>query len=496
MPRSTSSPRTPLRSADSNIGTKIGTGIGTEVGSEAGTERIRYGTEAGMTRRAVVWGLGRFGGGLAAFAHLQRAGYEVDVVDKRPSEELRGALVEAGADLGSVRMLPESPASFDGAALAVINPAIRPEHSLLRELQASEIELTQELDLALDAYPGEVVAVTGTNGKSSTTALLQLLLKASGRDALLGGNIGRSLFEDRERWHTQQTAVLEVSSFQAHRLKATPRLRAALITNLDEDHLDWHGSLESYHAAKLRLAEALLDGAPMLGHATDTAWRRHCTATPPGRHLLVGAEDDALQLTPDGAIDYEGAEILSADAPFPRARALRENALLALAAARELGYDISTLGEAVAAFEGLEHRMQRLMPARGVEFVDNGISTVARSSEVAIESLQDGAGPHWVVGGHPKRPELDEHVRIAADCSSVHVFGEVAARLAPALRAAHPGLAITGPHPELRTALLAAHEQARPGETVLFSPAFSSHDAYPNFAARAAEARELWSALH
>ena len=458
--------------------------------------RLSGDSEGKMTRRAVVWGLGRFGGGLAAFAQLQREGYAVDVVDKRDPEELRAALEGAGADAGPARMLPEEFASFEGAELAVVNPAIRPEHPLYLELLGSGIELTQELDLALAAYPGDVVAVTGTNGKSSTTALLQQLLTASGQDALLGGNIGRSLFEDQERWQREQFAVVEISSFQAFRLRLAPRLRAILITNLDEDHLDWHGSLDAYHAAKLRLTGALLPDGVLLGHSSDAAWRRHCENDETGRARMLGAEGDPLQLQRDGSITFEGECILAADAPFPRARALRENALLALAAAHELGCNVRELGDAVAGFAGLEHRMQRLTPAGGIDFVDNGISTVARSSEVAIEGLRHGPGLHWVVGGHPKRPELDEHVRIAADCSSVHVFGEVAERLTPALRAAHPRLAVTGPHAELRAALLAAHEQARPGETILFSPAFSSHDAYPNFAARAAEARELWAALH
>ncbi|PIE23898.1 MAG: UDP-N-acetylmuramoyl-L-alanine--D-glutamate ligase [Planctomycetota bacterium] len=448
-----------------------------------------------MTGRAVVWGLGRFGGGLAAFAHLRRCGYQVDVVDKRDAQEIRASLAESGIEAGSVELLAEAPESFAGADLVVVNPAVHPEHPLYRHLINSGVELSQEIDLALSAYPGEVVAVTGTNGKSSTSALLQQLLLASGRDALLGGNIGRSLFEDRESWHSEQIAVLEISSFQAFRLQLAPRLRAVLVTNLDEDHLDWHGSRDQYHAAKLRLSGALQPGGRMLGHSSDPAWRQFCTSEGPGQCLLVGGAGQALRLDPDGAIRLEGKSILAADAPYPSAQPLRENALLALAAAQELGCDISGLGESLAQFQGLEHRMQRLAPAQGVEFIDNGISTVARSSEVAIDSYRSAPGLHWVVGGHPKRPELDEHIGIAASCSSVHIFGEVAERLAPAMRAAHPQLMVTGPHPELNSALVAAFKGAGPGEIVLFSPGFSSHDAYPNFAARAAEAREIWSAL-
>jgi UDP-N-acetylmuramoylalanine--D-glutamate ligase len=213
----------------------------------------------------------------------------------------------------------------------------------------------------------------------------------------------------------------------------------------------------------------------------------------PMRPRLLGEDPELPQLDPEGAILLGEQVLLPADSPFARARALRENAALALAAVQQLGGDVHQAARALLDYPGLPHRLESLGKKRGVEFVDNGVSTVARTSEVAIESFAPERPVHWICGGHPKGPDLDAHVALAPRCASVHLFGEIAARLHAALLEAGHAARCTGPHEQMRDALRAACETASSGEIVLFSPAFSSHDAYANFAERAAEARELWA---
>ncbi|MBK8100920.1 MAG: hypothetical protein IPK26_27870 [Planctomycetes bacterium] len=204
---------------------------------------------AGM--RVLVHGLGRFGGGLEAIRFLHRRGCNVRIADKNTGPDLdhsRQAL--AGLPDLDWQLGREDEALLHGIDLFVANPAVPDHHPLLAAARKRGLPVTQEVDLFLSAYPGTVVAITGTNGKSTTSTLTHAALQRGGQPALLGGNIGHSLLADEAAWERDQVAVLEISSFQLERLDPCSRVHGAVFTRVLKDHVDRHGTLDAYHAAR------------------------------------------------------------------------------------------------------------------------------------------------------------------------------------------------------------------------------------------------------
>lgn len=434
---------------------------------------------------AVVWGLGRFGGGLGAARELARRGFALRIVDRASREELAPSLGRLERDTGRVPLVREDDEALDGADLLCVNPGVRPDHALLATARRREIPITQELDLFVDAYPGAILAVTGTNGKSSTSAMLARSIEgATGKTALLGGNLGGSLFEARSRWHKQQFCVLEISSFQASRLDLSKRPFAGLlITNLTTDHLDWHGGIDAYHAAKLRLLDGLQDGAPaFLGRSAELAKDR-------SDRLRLVAPDSLPSVRPDG-LWIEDRLVLARSWLRTSGEFQFDNARLALALVHALGLDAASGGSGLRGFRGLPHRLARVGTNRGITFFDNAVSTGVDSTRSALESLcRESAAVRWIAGGRNKGVALEDYVPLAASARSVHLFGEVAAPLARLLRAQGADVSV---HERVRSALEAAHTACEPGDALLFSPGFSSFDQYPNFEARARDALAWW----
>lgn len=433
---------------------------------------------------AILWGLGRFGGGLGAARELLRRGYALRIVDRADRQELAATLVHLEREAGTVQVLPEDASALDDAELLCVNPGVRPEHPLLAEARSRAVELTTEIDLFLEAYPGRVLAVTGSNGKSSTSAMLARALEgATGHQALLGGNIGGSLFEARSRWHKKQFCVLEISSFQASRLDLSKRPFAGLIlTNLAEDHLDWHGSVENYHAAKMRLLDGLEEGAPAFTaqsglQAVDARLHEvdaELAPTTRGNELWVG----------DTHVLARTWLRTSGDFQF-------ENARLALALVHALGLDTASAGKGLRGFRGLPHRLARVGSRGGVTFFDNAVSTGAESTRSALESLRgQSSRVAWVTGGRNKGSDLSAHVALAQLATSVHTFGEVAEEFSASIRAT--ASATVSSHASMRQALEAALSACKAGDILLLSPGFASFDQYPNFKARARDALAWW----
>ncbi|HEX6811535.1 MAG TPA: UDP-N-acetylmuramoyl-L-alanine--D-glutamate ligase [Planctomycetota bacterium] len=433
--------------------------------------------------RVLVHGLGRFGGGREALRYLAHRGCRVRVADKSDGPDLQ-AVREALAPLPLDWQLGrEDEGLLDDIDLLVVNPGVPDHNPLLAAACARGVPRTQEVDLFLAAYPGIVVAVTGTNGKSTTSTLLHRALQRSGVDALLGGNIGHSLLADEAQWRKDQIAVLEISSFQLERLDAGRRVHGAVFTRVLKDHVDRHGTLAAYHEAKGRLATAATQFVvhaaddPVASAYTTGAKERllFCPATP--APMSAGLQDGfiALRLSREQPerIVHTAALRLLGDFQV-------ENAMAASLAARRLGGKAHGIGLAMANTAPLPFRLQLVQVHDGVRVYDNGVSTEVESTRSALHNVTGRI--HWVGGGKSK----DGDYRAVADAVvpkivSAHLFGAAAEPLAAAIA----GRVATSVHVTLQQALPAAFAAARPGDAVLFSPAFASFDQYPNFRARA-----------
>ncbi len=442
---------------------------------------------------AAVWGLGRFGGGEAAAYELLRRGHRLRIIDRRSFEDLAPGLVRLAASIGSsdprdIDVQGEHEGALADVDLLCVNPGVRPEHPLLAAAKARGIACTQELDLFLEAYPGRVTAVTGTNGKSSTTSMLARALEAATRRPVLaGGNIGGSLLELRRAWRADQDCVLEISSFQASRLNLERRpLSGLVLPYLGSDHLAWHGSRAAYHAAKLRLLEGLREGGPALLGGRGP---REDGACDPRLHLLTATDEPTI--TTEGLV-YGGRLVLARCDLSVAGSFQLENARLALALVARYGLDVERAARGLRGYTGLPHRLVEVGVRNGIRFFDNGVSTTVDSTLSALRSLVPEGRVHWVGGGRSKGEGLEAHCDAARLATSAQLFGEVGPDLARAMAAA--GLRARA-HAKLRDALEAALATSRHGDVILFSPAFSSFDQYPNFEVRAQSAVAWWHGL-
>lgn len=440
--------------------------------------------------RALVMGLGSFGGGVGAARYLALCGARVLVTDKKPAQDLAASVarlhgLEIELVLGEHRR-----ADFERADLVVASPAVKPDDPLLAAARASGARISSEIELFLEAVRGRVACVTGTQGKSSTANLLHAFLSGSGFRCHLGGNIGGSLLEALPSIESDHVVVLELSSYQLESLAAprtlTERVEAVAVTNILLDHLERHGSVEAYVSAKARILDLVRPGGVAVVPAEET--RLSVDGARGVRRIpFWQAGRGGAGLVLDGDLFSHDGEVLgrTADLALP-GDFQRENALVALGLARALGAGASALTKAVSSARGLEHRLQDLGVRRGRRVHDNGVSTTPDSTIAALRSLPRGMT--LILGGRMKLLPLQELADVAAERAHAAVtYGEAGAELAALL--AGRGLSV-GTAATLEEAVECAFERTPLGGDVLFSPACSSFDAFANFEARARAFRE------
>jgi len=434
-------------------------------------------------RRVIVLGLGHFGGGLGAARWLLEQGAEVTVTDRADPAllaEPAGRLAALGARLvlgghGGV--------DFGAADLLVINPAVPLSAPPVALALGRGVPVTSEICLLVERWPGPLLGVTGSNGKSTTTSLAAAVLTAAGRRVALGGNIGGSLLERLAGSGPDEVAVLELSSFMLE-LLARQDLGpdVALITNITPNHLDRHGSFEAYKQAKreiLRRARAAVlnaDDAQVVDVARGFG----------GRTLWFGGRGDLAVDEEGSLVDRRGwTALASAAIPLP-GRMNRVNlAAATLAAAAVLGDEVAAvraLPSALAAYRLPPDRLETVGAWNGVHWINDSVSTTPESTEASVEVV--GGRCILIVGGHDKGLDAEPIYRAAArHARLVLTVGEEG----PALQRE---LARRGVNAELVTTVAAAVGRAwavsRAGDVVLLSPGYSSHDQFTNYQARAA----------
>lgn len=432
-------------------------------------------------------GLGLFGGGAAVARYLSRAGARVTVTDQRTATELAPALSDlSGLDLRFV-LGEHRQEDFTGAGLVIANPAVSPHSPYLEAARSAGVPVSSEMALFLQLCPARIAAVTGTQGKSSTCNTLAQLLEAAGYRVHLGGNIGRSLLESCTSMAPEDIVVLELSSYQLEALPRSwgaasqrPRVETVGVTNVLADHIERHGSLESYAAAKRRILELVgaAEGTAVLS-AEDprtATWREvRRLDFYPTREFDRGLNIQDGWFRLDQQVLGHCADLLLSGA-FQR-----ENTLMALGLARLLGAAIEPMSRALPALQGLPHRLEDLGVFGGHRVWDNGVSTTPDSTLSVLHSI--GAGCTLICGGKAKNLPLDQLLETARKrVRRAIVFGSAAEHFGSAFRSV--GIEACTVR-TVEEAIQVAFERMQPGEELLFSPACASFDQYLNFKERA-----------
>ncbi len=449
-------------------------------------------------RQVTVMGLGRFGGGVGAARYLASCGARVTVTDLQSPEQLAES-VRALDGLPIVwRLGGHQEADFTAADLVVVNPAVAKSSAMLEAARRAGVPLTSELNLFIEACRAPIVAVTGTAGKSTTSALLHLALGCRYRTHF-GGNIGRSLLADLPEISADDRVLLEISSFQ---LEDTASLgwspSIAVVTNLTPNHLDHHGTMAAYIAAKQNILrfQGSQDVAVLPAHDAEVRQWAPLTA---GRVLWYDArpgstvDGDGAWLGADGRIfvRYEGqvesiglSEALSLPGGHNAA-----NLLAAVLAARAAGVPLAESAAATVGFSGLPHRLQLVGEAGGVRYYNDSKATTPSAALVALGSFKPSQTVA-IVGGYDKQIDLSPLVEgLVAGARSVLLIGATAGQLNELLRAAgHNQVEVVE---TLARAVQRAAEITVAGDVVLLSPGHASWDQFENYEKRGEEFSRL-----
>jgi UDP-N-acetylmuramoylalanine--D-glutamate ligase len=422
-------------------------------------------------QRVTVMGLGHFGGGVAAARWLAAQGAIVTVTDMADETTLAAALTElADCTISAFHLGGHREEDFRKADLVVVNPAVRPQNPWLAIARENGVRLTTEIDLFLAACPAASIGVTGSNGKSTTAAMIDAILQADGRRTWLGGNIGGSLLDRLDEIQPGDGVVLELSSFQLSYLRPeTPIPQISVITSFSPNHLDWHANMDEYAAAKQTLLHRQRPNDVAVLNTHDcrlAAWDRHVR----GRLLPLVPDDELPGLRVPG-------------------RHNRMNAACAATAALAAGCSREAIDRGLKAFRGLPQRMEFLGEIQGRGFYNDSTSTTPESTIAALESV--GRPAILLAGGHDKGFDFSQMIEmIGRSAVGAAFFGEIGPGLHDRLTASGSGCESIAV-PALDEALDWSWHRSQAGDAIVLSPGCSSHDQFRNFRERGERFAEL-----
>jgi len=409
-----------------------------------------------------VIGLGRFGGGLGVTRWLASQGAKVTVSDKATPDDLAESVRQLDGLGVRLHLGGHKDDDFVKADLLVVNPAIPRNMPLLARATEAGVPQTTEINLFLQRCPAGVVGITGSVGKRTTTAMIGEIL-ARKFTTHVGGNIGKSLLETLGQIAPDHVVVLELSSFQ---LEEFPRIgyspSVAVITHLAPNHLDRHGSMDAYAAAKKNIFRFQNPQDVLIlnrDDATVSAWASEA----PGRVAFFSAADEPFSLLVPGSHN-------------------QANAQAAWQVAKAMGVDRATAQAAVKDFQGLPHRLQFVAERRGVRYYNDSKCTTPGGASVALEAFPARTAV-IIVGGSDKGASFDSlGAAMVNRAKAIIAVGATAERIIAAAVRHRP----TNEPPierafDLSVALRRAAAIAQEGDVVLLSPACASYDMFTNY---------------
>jgi len=430
-------------------------------------------------KRITVFGMGA--SGVAVLELLRAHGALVRASDVKPREALPGF---------DAPFVPQSPEALEDCDLAVLSPGVPPDLPVFAAAAQRGIPVVGDVEAASWFLQGPVLGITGSNGKTTTTALAGHLLQTAGIPCQVGGNIGRPLASMAAESRPDQWNVLELSSFQLETSR-TLRVQIAAVLNITQNHLDRHHTMENYVAAKARILACQQPG----DHAVLNA------ANPASAALAAQARGRVWWFSAGGArrpgFWQENRVLFAEGEPFMEAREIPlrgrhnlENVLAAACCALLAGAPLEAIREGVRTFAGVEHRIEFVRELDGVQFYNDSKATSVDATRKALESFD---GRLWVIlGGKDKGSDYRELRELLAErARGALLIGAAAPIIASHLEGALPLIACG----DLRTAVETAWQRAEPGDTVLLAPACASFDQFSSYEERGRVFKSLVNAL-
>jgi UDP-N-acetylmuramoylalanine--D-glutamate ligase len=444
-------------------------------------------------KRVLVVGLGK--SGLAAARFLKERGAKVTVSDARPATLIaelptlldEGFMVEAGS---------HGLLTFRRQDLIVVSPGVPSTVPELMQVRAMGMRVIGELELGAEYLQGDVVAITGSNGKTTTTTLVGEILKASGRSTLVGGNIGRPVTEMVAESSAETWSVLEVSSFQLETVESF-KPRIAVVLNITPDHLDRHGTFEKYVAAKARVTEFQTAEDYLVLNAEDVKAQGVAAKTKAQiywfsakRQIKQGAfvHGETIFFT---AKEGGKPEPVMPVAEIPLAGAHNvENVTAAVCVAKLAGVENAVIRAAVAAFTAVEHRLEFVRELDGVRYYNDSKATNVDATVKAVEAFAGGV--HLILGGKDKDSDYTVMAGLLRErVKTVITIGSAAEKIERELA----GVTKIERAGTMQAAVPLAKSLASAGDTVLLAPACASFDQFKNYEERGRVFKDLVAGL-
>jgi UDP-N-acetylmuramoylalanine--D-glutamate ligase len=438
--------------------------------------------------RALVIGLGR--SGVASCRVLRARGATVYATDEKPSSQLAAAIDDL--ERAGVHFVAPDALETIGAELTacVLSPGVPVNGSIVRRVQAMRVPVYSEIEVAYRISKAPLVAITGTKGKTTTTALTGQLFARAGKTTRVGGNIGNALIDETFAAGPDDWVIAEVSSFQLESIRSfKPRISAIL--NLSPDHLDRYHSMDEYGEAKFRIFANQGPGDTFVGNLDDpivgelaegesakrVPTRTWWFALAPHRMTTLYLRHERITFAPPMG-DPRPVEIMPVSEIPLQGRHNVQNVLAALSIGLAAGLDPEALRAAVRDFSALPHRLQHVALQNGITFVDDSKSTNPGSVIAALESFSQPIV--LIAGGKSKRTDFRAMGEaIAKRAKAVVLIGEAADEIAAAVDSARSARASS-----MDEAVAIARALASPGDVVLLSPGCASFDMFASAEAR------------
>jgi len=450
-------------------------------------------------KRVVIIGLARQGKALAQF--LSQKGVEVVVSDQQSAEQLGPAIKELAAYELTYQLGSHPSSLLEGTDVLFLSGGVPGDLPLAVEARKRGIELANDTQLFLEACRAPVIGITGSAGKTTTTSLVgrmaEIAFAGSERRAWVGGNIGRPLLNDLDEIKSDDLVIIELSSFQLELMTMSPHIAAVL--NLTPDHLDRHGSMEVYAAAKKRiLANQLKDDIAVVRHDDPLTWEMRSLVQ--GRMIAFGweqpADEEESAYVRDGVLRLRSGDVehdvCSVDKVALRGRHNLMNLLAASALASAAGLPIEAMSEAASDFQGVPHRLEFVRRVQGADWYNDSIATTPDRALAAVRAFVE---PKVLLAGGQDKDLLWETFarEVVRRVDHLILFGEVAQKIEHYIKDAakddtKPTLVICE---GLADAVQAAAEVAEEGDVVVLSPGGTSFDEFSNYEVRGEKFRAL-----
>ncbi|HVF32168.1 MAG TPA: UDP-N-acetylmuramoyl-L-alanine--D-glutamate ligase [Acidimicrobiales bacterium] len=410
----------------------------------------------------------------AVVRQVQGRGGTVVVLDDRPSDASRRRALDLGVELQATADV-DVDVLVRAVDVVLPSPGVPIDHAVIAAATAAGVPVWSEFELAAEWDDRPIVAVTGTNGKTTVTELITMMLTEAGRTVIAAGNNDLPLVDALDRADVE-LFVVEASSF---RLQFTERFRAGVGVwlNLSPDHLDWHPSVDHYAEAKFRLWANQRNDDVALANADDPVvveWSRHA----PSRVVTFGLGESADYRIAEGALRRPGGAVIAEIDRLPR-RLPHDlsNAIAAAAAALEAGAGVDAVRAVLERFEGLPHRVQLVGDAGGVRWYDDSKATTPASVVAGVSGFPSAV---LIAGGRNKGLDLAVLRDLAPRLRAVIAIGEAG----PLVARAFEGAVAVRTATSMDEAVAAAGDLAEPGDAVVLSPGCASYDWYRNYGER------------